>query len=89
MRIRLLRAKNLIEDYRRLSQGGCISCKHREIFKFPSKAKGQWCGLDEDKSSVDFTNALSPKIEKHLAKGCNDQDYFFKKTIEQIIKEAS
>lgn len=89
VRIRLLRAKDLIEEYRRLSQGGCISCKHREIFKFPSKVKGQWCNLYEDKSSVDFTNGLSTKIEKYFEKGCKKKDFFFKKTIEQIIKEAN
>jgi len=86
--IDLLRAKNLISEYRRLSEKGCQSCKNlakacyfNEIFFF--------CELHEKEQydnpgKINIDSNYSPRVLQYEETGCNERQAVFRK-LEEIL----
>jgi|WetSurMetagenome_2_1015567.scaffolds.fasta_scaffold1236104_1 hypothetical protein len=81
----LSKARDLIADYRRKSEGGCQSCNHiGKHMPFPDEHV-TYCGLYEAEDVV--SEGSSPRINKYYNKGCNERAPIFSKTIETILKK--
>lgn len=87
-KIDLSEAKEIIDDYRYKSEGGCQSCKNLGKF-YRDMETYRYCKIGEDESSVVGLpiSDQSSKINKFYKEGCGDKDPVFKKKIEEIIKE--
>ena len=82
--IDLSKAQNLINDYRRLSKGGCQSCEHIRAFKPLPDETVKYCNLYEDKNTVD--EGFSPKIKEFYKNGCDEKKPIFRQ-LEKVLKD--
>jgi hypothetical protein len=87
----LSQAKYLVNKYRNDSEGGCKSCKLREVAYPLPEESFIYCGKVEDKAfAIDNwsnNNFQSPTIKKFSEKGCPDKKPKLSRTIEEVLKE--
>ena len=86
--IDLSEAKQLIDDYRKNSEGGCQSCKNLRRF-FKNMETYKYCKIGEDESSVlnPPVSNLSSKIEKFYKEGCGeDKEVKIKTKLEELLE---
>ncbi|MBN2421514.1 hypothetical protein JXB27_04515 [Candidatus Woesearchaeota archaeon] len=87
-RIDFSAAKDIIEIYRRYSEGGCQSCVSlRFDYKF------DFCGIKEPdsertKRQCGYGEGFSPTVKKHYKKPCDDWKPRFAPKLEELLKEA-
>lgn len=84
-KIDLSEAKEIIDDYRYKSEGGCQSCKRKASFMPFSDEHVTYCSLYENESTTN--EGSSPRITQFYNTGCDDKEVIFNKKIEEIIKE--
>jgi hypothetical protein len=81
----LSKAQDLIQEYRRLSEGGCYSCINIGAHHpFPNETSW-YCKLSETGKTSD--EAHSPRVEKFYKTGCDEIKHILPKTIEEVLKD--
>jgi len=91
--IDLSKAQSLISDYKSASEGGCKSCKYIKRSKPYSDETLSYCGFSEKEKEIseffmqNDSETYSPKIKKHLEKGCEDRESKFR-PLDVVLLEA-
>jgi len=82
----LSKAKNLIETYKRFSEGGCQSCKKMSHYMpFPDEHVN-YCSKFENKEIVE--SGFSPRINQFYKTGCEVKEPIFKKSLDKLLEES-
>jgi hypothetical protein len=83
-RIDLSKAKQIIYNYRRNSEGGCQSCKKIASYMPCQDEHVTYCTLFEVADVV--SSGSSPRISAFYQAGCNDRKPVFKRKLEEILE---
>lgn len=79
-------ARDLIQQYRKDSEGGCESCQNLKSIKPHPDETYLHCGYNETEKDVDENTGRSPMIGKNYQTGCGNVNRRFSKTIEQLLR---
>ena len=85
----LSQAQGMLSDYRKMSEGGCYSCKNVGIHKPNSDDAEVYCELKgETPGDVCCRTGRSPMVEAfYNNENCAELEHKFSKKIEEIISE--
>ncbi len=86
--INLSQAKNLLNDYRYKSEGGCQSCQKIKYFKPLPDETLSYCSLSEKQEDAiaDMdASSQSERIKQYFQKGCEERKPIFR-LLEEVLK---
>jgi hypothetical protein len=85
--IDLSQAKEIIDNYRHFSEGGCRPCIN--LINFPKDMETcQYCKIGENEDSLKDTNVSnkSPKVQEFYKRGCDDRCPVLKRRLEEVLE---
>jgi len=80
----LSKAKQLINDYKYKSEGGCQSCIYIRGFMPLQDEHVTFCSKYEQSDAID--SGFSPRIDKFYKAGCEDKESKIKRKLENLLE---
>ena len=82
--INLSEAKQIIDNYRNDSEGGCQSCINiKSHYPVPNETS-RYCKIFETEKTSD--QEFSPMLEKYYKTGCKDKEPILKRKLEELLE---
>jgi len=84
-------ARDIVNNYRNGSEGGCKSCSLRRVYTPMEGERFTYCSKHENEdfaiNNWNINNSQSPTIKEFYEKGCDEKEIVFARKLEEILQE--